>query len=195
MYSRTRCRAQASQLVQSRLGAKVSSGPLFASGVGQSLELCSNLLSVVLMKDPAQRSRRSPRLAQNGKLNCGEARSRGRVGGKKERENNDLARREPFCLTRQNGGCPGPFQTDVELPLESARALCRFSRREKSSTSAARLVMIEGAHDIPASAIATRTIVRMIAYSANEAAGRSETGPKACCRTSFSTYEHGEDKR
>src|SRR5215475_6481401 len=60
MYSRTRCRAQASQWVQSRLGAEVFSGPLFASAVGRRFKLCSNLLSVVLMKDYAQRSGRSP---------------------------------------------------------------------------------------------------------------------------------------
>jgi len=34
-------------------------------------------------------------------------------------------------------------------------------------------------HDIPTSAMATRTIVRMIASSANEAAGRSETGTQS----------------
>src|SRR6516225_5530869 len=49
MYSRTRCRVQASQRERSRLGTEVSSGPLFASAVGRRFELCSNLLSVVLM--------------------------------------------------------------------------------------------------------------------------------------------------
>jgi hypothetical protein len=39
-------------------------------------------------------------------------------------------------------------------------------------------------NDIPASAIATRTIVRMIACSVNEAAGEErDKEPTACCRT------------
>jgi hypothetical protein len=43
------CQVQASQRERSRLGTEVSSGPLFASAVGRRFELCSNLLSVVLM--------------------------------------------------------------------------------------------------------------------------------------------------
>src|SRR5215813_5098953 len=43
MYSRTRCRAQASQQGPSRLGAEVSSGPLFASAVGRWFEWRSRL--------------------------------------------------------------------------------------------------------------------------------------------------------
>src|SRR5215469_15220769 len=53
MYSRTRCQVQASQRKRFRLGAEVSSGPLFASAAGRRLELSSNLLSDVLMKDSA----------------------------------------------------------------------------------------------------------------------------------------------
>jgi hypothetical protein len=53
MYSRTRCRVQASQWERSRLGAEVFSGPLFTSAVGRRSELCSNSLSVVLMKEMA----------------------------------------------------------------------------------------------------------------------------------------------
>ena len=50
-------------------------------------------------------------------------------------------------------------------------------------------------NDIPASAIATRAIVRMIASSANKQPGGARQQPKDCRRTGFSTYEHGEDKR
>jgi len=55
MYSRTRCRVQASHWERSRLGAEVSSGPLFASAVGRRFELYSKLLSVVLMKEMAMK--------------------------------------------------------------------------------------------------------------------------------------------
>jgi hypothetical protein len=51
-------------------------------------------------------------------------------------------------------------------------------------------------NDIPASAIPTRTIVRMIACSAKRSSREEgDKEPPACRRTDFSTYEHGEDKR
>jgi hypothetical protein len=39
-----------------------------------------------------------------------------------------------------------------------------------------------------------RSLARLPPRS-NEAAERSETGNQTCCRTGFSSYEHGEDKR
>ena len=126
MYSRTRCRVQASHREQSRLGAEVSSGPLFAPAVGWRFELCSNLLSVVLMKDPAQRSGCSPDWLKMKISNApAEKREAEEESGKKRGENHDLGARGPFCLTLQNGGCLGPLQTDVEATRESARAVCR----------------------------------------------------------------------
>jgi hypothetical protein len=49
MYSRTRCRVQASHWERSRLGAEVSSGPLFVIRCGPTVQLCSKLLSAALM--------------------------------------------------------------------------------------------------------------------------------------------------
>jgi hypothetical protein len=49
MYSRTGCRVQASHWERSRLGAEVSSGPLFVIRCGPTVQLCSKLLSAALM--------------------------------------------------------------------------------------------------------------------------------------------------
>ena len=60
MYSRTRCRVQASHWERPRLGAEVSSGPLSHPPCADGSELYSKLLSVVLMKEMAMNGKKEP---------------------------------------------------------------------------------------------------------------------------------------
>jgi len=99
MYARTRCPVQASLWERSRPGAEVSSGPLFASTVGRQSELYSNLLSVLLMKDSAQRSGRSPDWLKMESSSAFAVKRGAEEGwGKKETENNELGPPRAFLL-------------------------------------------------------------------------------------------------
>jgi hypothetical protein len=93
MYSRTRGRVQASHWERSRLGAEVSSGPLFASAVGRRSRTVLQVAYVALMKDSAYRSGRPPDwLKKNADAPGGEAGGRGRLGALRL-----AAAREFFC--------------------------------------------------------------------------------------------------
>src|SRR5215472_13647725 len=64
---------------------------------------------------------------------------------KKEKENNELALPRSFLLD-PHGGCLAPLQTDVEPPWKAQERFVDVSSTtgQKCSTSAARLVIIEG---------------------------------------------------
>src|SRR6266581_788728 len=69
------------------------------------------------------------------------------------------------------------FSMKSDRVIESAKGRAKFFYRGARRLQRGDCVFVF--NDIPASAIAARTIVRMIASSANEAAGRSETGTQS----------------